>query len=1155
MPTMDKEIKMNKKVLFNDGWEFAKSSLDITNSYNLEYEPVDIPHDWLIYDTLNLYENSIGWYKKKFLYNEKGKQLLLYFDGVYMDSSLYINGNLVGDWKYGYSSFEFNITEFICPGENEILLKVVHQSPNSRWYSGAGIYRNVWLKIRDENHIITDGIYITTQRKDKLWNVVVETEVNINKDVVITHSIYYGKKMVSKSSDKIINKGIKTIKNKQTLLLEEPLMWSPDNPELYKILTQLEIVNKDDGIAWETKQIESISQNIGFRDIEFDPTKGFKINNGSIKLYGVCEHHDLGALGAAFNKSALTRRFKLLKEMGVNAIRTAHNMPAPELMELADEMGFFVISEAFDIWEIPKTTYDYSRFFKDWVRKDVKSWVRRDRNHPSLIMWSIGNEIYDTHAGERGIEITRMLMELVLEHDPKRNARVTIGSNYLPWENTQKCVDILKVAGYNYGAKYYQNHHEKYPEWIIYGSETASVVQSRGVYHFPYEKPVLADDDEQCSALGNSKTSWGANSVEECIIQDRDTKFSLGQFIWSGFDYIGEPTPYFTKNSYFGQLDTATFKKDSYYIYQAEWIDYKKSPMVHIFPYWDFNEGQIIDIRICSNAPKIELQVNNTKVGTFSIDHENGQQLVGWWKVPYKAGEIKAIAYNNAGNIIATDIRKSFKEAKKICLNSDKKVINANGQDLIYLEISMLDIDGNIVENANNRVSINVSGEGRLIGLDNGDSTDYDSYKGLSKRLFNGKLMAVIAATLYPGEIEVEVKSKGIKEATTYFESLPVDKETVIGLTANTKNKDIPCNMGNSEEVPLRKIEILCKQGQLLSESLKEVDVEAKLFPENTSYKDIIWNAVNDMGIVSNIVKIEGTGLKAKVIGLSDGDFRIRCMSKNGSDKIKIISQLEFKATGLGVAYKNPYEFISAGLYDFSKGEIGNGNEKGIATSRDGESYVGFKNIDFGEYGTDKITIPIFALSDDEYYIQIWEGVPGEEGSEILADVVYHKEMKWNVYQEETYFLKKRIRGIKSICFVLNQKILIKGFLFEKKNKAFEKNLAIECDNIYGDSYKITETSVENIGNNVSLEFGNLDFNQYGTTKLMVFGRSPIDKNTIHIHFEGDNASSNQIIDFYRSEDYEERMFNIEKVSGVQKVTFIFLPGSNFDFGWFKFIE
>jgi beta-galactosidase len=1144
---------MNKKILFNDGWEFAKSNLGATSIDNLKFESIDIPHDWLIYNTLNLYENSIGWYRKTVTCTKEEKQILLCFDGVYMDSTLYVNGQFVGEWKYGYSSFEHDITDAVVEGKNEILLKVVYQSPNSRWYSGAGIYRNVWLKKRDKNHIVTNGIYISTEQKDNGWQVEVVTELNIYEDVQVSHAIMYKDKIIASTLEKIAAASDSSACNLQILFLENPLLWSPDKPNLYQLITELHLVTTDKDANQSAKKIESIAQNIGFRNIILDPNEGFQLNGIKMKLNGVCEHHDLGGLGAAFNKTALKRRFQILKEMGVNAIRTAHNMPAPELMELADEMGMFVVSEAFDMWERSKTTYDYARFFKDWAHIDVKSWVTRDRNHPSLLMWSIGNEIYDTHAGERGQEVTKMLMDYVLKYDPNGNARVTIGSNYMPWGNAQKCADIVKVAGYNYAEKYYQKHHEEHPDWIIYGSETASVVQSRGIYHFPFGKSILADDDEQCSALGNSSTSWGAKSAETCILAERDTPFSLGQFIWTGFDYIGEPTPYHTKNSYLGQIDTATFKKDSYYIYQAAWTDYKTNPMVHIFPYWDFNKGQMIDVRVCSNAPKIELQFNGSTVGTYDIDHEHGTQLVGWWKLPYEEGEIKAIAYDEIGKVIATDVRKSFGDAKKIRLHANKVKLNADGSDLIFVEINMEDENGNTVKNANDRVRVNVTGEGRLIGLDNGDSTDYDQYKGLSRRLFSGKLMAIIGATLQPGKLQIEVSSTGLKSHVAEFESLPVEDGALEGTSAFMRNQEMPYVMGSKEEITLRTIEIMSKSGQLFNESRKEMYVQARLYPENTSYQDVEWSVVNDAGIVSNIAIVEAFGHEVKVTALGDGEFRLRCTSKNGTDKTKLISQLEFKATGLGAAYKDPYGFVSAGLYDYSKGEVGNGNERGVATSRDGETQVGFHDIDFGLYGSDTITIPIFALSSDEYSMQVWEGMPKEEGSELLADVIYQKPSKWNVYQEETYPLAKRLSGITSICFVLHAKVHIKGFSFEKRNRAFEQNMAVECDHIYGDTFTITENSVEGIGNNVSLEFDNMDFTSEGASKIVIHGRSHIDKNTIHIQFANAEGKSNQLVEFTHSDNYEERVFELEKITGVQKVTFVFLPGCNFDFGWFRF--
>ncbi|HHU82412.1 MAG TPA: DUF4982 domain-containing protein, partial [Firmicutes bacterium] len=1063
---------MNQKILFNDGWEFAKSGLGVSSPEGLAFAPVDLPHDWLIYDTLNLYENSTGWYRKRFV-APKARQVLLCFDGVYMDSTVYLNQQLVGEWKYGYSSFEHEITGALREGENEILVKVVHQSPNSRWYSGAGIYRNVWLKIRGENYIETHGVYISTRKEEEgknRWVVEVDTDPRLCEEGELVHRLLDGDREIAVTGSVVTGKDTGR-SNRQRLFVEDPGLWSPENPRLYELVTELYIVTRDEAGNRRRQKVETLSHRIGFKEAVFHPDQGLFLNGKKIKLQGTCEHHDLGALGAAFNKTAMRRRFRLLKEMGVNAVRTAHNMPAPEFMDLADEMGLLVVAEAFDMWERPKTPYDYARFFKEWAHKDVKSWVMRDRNHPSLLMWSIGNEIHDTHADARGQEITRMLVEYVRKYDPKGNAKITIGSNYMPWENAQKCAEHVEVAGYNYGEKYYREHHAKYPHWVIYGSETGSVVQSRGVYHFPFEKPLLTDDDEQCSALGNSSVSWGARSPEACIITERDTPFSLGQFIWTGIDYIGEPTPYHTKNSYFGQVDTATFKKDSYYIYQAGWTDYKTNPMVHIFPYWDFNPGQMIDVRVCSNAPRIELQHNGVTIGTFDIDHKHGDQLVGWWKIPYKEGELKAIAYDEHGRVIATAVRRSFKDPARIRLQADKKQVYADGTDLIFVEITMEDEGGNPVENASNRVRVEVTGAGRLIGLDNGDSTDYDQYKGVSRRLFNGKLMAIIGATLEPGKIRIEVSSKGLPSVEEEYEALPATGKDLTGISTQMGNKEVPCVLGHREEIPLRKIELICDGDRVLTKSNREVLVRAKLYPENASYQEVEWRVVNDRGIESPLAKVEANGLEAKVTALGGGAFRLRCMSKNGSNKIRLISQLEFAGEGLGMVHKNPYEFISAGLYDYSKGEVGNGNEKGVATGRDGETQVGFRNLDFGPVGSDTITIPIFTLSNEPYSLQIWEGMPGEEGSSLLADVIYQKESKYNHYQAETYLLPKRLRGLTSLCFVTRQKMHIKGFSFAKPERAFMQIAAGDADQIYGDSYQVKGKAVEGIGNNVTLEF------------------------------------------------------------------------------------
>ncbi|MGP4041433.1 glycoside hydrolase family 2 TIM barrel-domain containing protein [Gracilibacillus sp. D59] len=1133
---------MNRTELFNDNWLFAKGDLDTKTSVQLDFRPVEIPHDWLIYNTKQLYENSIGWYKKTINYQSIPElDVLLCFDGVYMDSQLYVNNQFAGEWKYGYSKFEHNITKFLLEGKNEILLKVTYQSPNSRWYTGAGIYRNVWLKERSPNFIETDGIYVSTFKQSDHWRVELETKLQVTESLLITHSLEREGEEVSTVSD-LIEQGQSF--SELSLKIDNPDLWNTDSPHLYKLITTLQ--KKD---SYEI--VESHTQDIGFKEVTLDPDKGFFLNGKHMKLYGVNEHHDLGALGAAFNVQALRRRMQILKDMGVNAIRTAHNMPAKELMELADEMGFLVVTEAFDMWERSKTSYDYARFFKQWYNKDIESWVKRDRNHVSLLMWSIGNEIYDTHADKRGQQLTRDLMEAVYRFDPKQNAVVTIGSNYMPWENAQKCADIIKVAGYNYGEKYYEKHHQEHPDWVIYGSETMAIVQSRGVYHFPYDQPILADDDQHCSSLGNSATSWGAKSVESALIKERDTPFSLGQFIWTGFDYIGEPTPYHTKNAYFGQIDTATFKKDSYFIYQSAWTNYKKAPMVHIFPYWDFNEGQIIDVRVATNAPKVELLLNGTSLGTQELDHQKGNTISGWWKVPYQPGKLEAYAHDENDEVISYDQRQSFEDPAEITLGTDLEVLRANGTDLAFVKIGMKDKQGNPVENANNRVYVDVCGAGRLLGLDNGDQTDYDQYKGVSRRLFNGKLMAIIGSTLEAGPITIKVSSPGLATASIQLFAHETSK--------NNKQSIIACNepteviTGKSEEIPVRKIEISSDSGQTLNEEKQQLNVIATLYPANPDYTDVEWSVVNDVGIASNIATIEPNGKRAKVTAFGDGDFRVRCTSKNGTDKINLISELEFKAEGLGTAYKDPYSFISAGLYDDSKGEVTNGNERGIATSRDGETQVGFRNVDFGKEGSDIITIPIFALSSESYDLQIWEGMPGEPKSELLADTIYQKESKWNVYQSETFKLSKKLKGVTSISFVTNKKMHIKGFSFEKHNRAFSKNYVADADKIYGDTFKKLSDRVEQIGNNVSFEFDNFDFGDKGASQLVINGHSPIDKNSIHVRFFDGEEERAEMVEFTHTDSYEEKRFELEKIKGVQKVSIIFLPGSHFNFSWFQF--
>lgn len=1151
---------------WNDGWGFLERKLS-EEAYQLpaaaEWKLVDLPHDWMIYDTHALYRDSCGWYRKEFYIEKqiKEEQILLRFDGVYMDSTVYINGKAAGSWKYGYSTFEIDITPFLVTGKNEILVRVVYKQPNTRWYSGAGIYRNVWWKVRKKSHIVSDGIYVTPVREtEERWRVETDVEICFAEGEKTEPDRFQVKQQLFDPDNRLAAEWNERLTGQllvnSVMTVENPVLWDVGQGKLYRLHTEL----------WKEDELyEQEDTLFGFRSFLFSPEEGFFINGRHVKIYGVCEHHDLGCLGAAFSRPAMVRRLAMLREMGVNAIRTSHNMPAPELMDLADEMGFLILSEAFDMWEKPKTTYDYSCYFNDWYERDIASWVRRDRNHPSLFMWSIGNEIQDVLTEGRGNELTRLLRDAVRRHDSKNHAPVTHGSNYMKWENPQLCSGLLDCQGYNYSEYLYDAHHKKHKEWVIYGSETSSVLASRGIYHFPADKAVLTDEDEQCSALGNSITGWGADSYEACICDDRDAAFSMGQFIWTGFDYIGESTPYQTKNSYFGQIDTAGFPKDSFYIFQAEWTDYRSAPMVHVFPYWDFNEGQSIDIQVCSNAPVVELFVNGKSQGLHHIDHIKGRRQVGRWRVPYEKGELKAVAYDEQGNVIAEEIRRSFSDPVVIQLKADKQQIKADGEDMAFVEVSVFDQQGNPVENANNRINVTVTGAGRLIGIDNGDSTDFDAYKGKSKRLFGGKLLAVIGARQEAGEITVICTSPGLTEGRLLLQA--ENPEQKDGISALEENSDYPIYAGGprgnmlengQEEIPVRKIE-LRSTGQVLTKEENSTLVEAALFPENAVYDQLEWRAVNDSGIEVNFIQLERDGNRARVTALGEGRFRLRCSCKNGGSCSSVVSSLEMEAIGMGAALLNPYEEIPAGLCGYRSEKAGEGVSHGIGFSGSDsdkrEGVIGFEHVDFGDYGSDSMILPIFANTNDPVTFQIWEGMPKQEGSTLLADCFYHKPPRWMEFQEETYLLKKRLKGVTSLYFATGDAFVLRGFSVQKQEKAFSRLCASECSKIYGDAYTIKEERVEQIGNNVILEFEHMDFGEKGAEEIKICSRSELSMNPVQIRFTGDMGSSLQIVKPVGSREYQEQTFSIEPLKGAGKVEFVFLPGSSFDFWWFEFCE
>ncbi len=1146
---------MSKKRLLCDKWEFSVNPIETEYSEKLPFEPVDIPHDWLIYDTKNLYKTSTGWYRRKLSYIPDGNRRALRFEGVYMDSRVYVNGKLCGEWKYGYSTFEFDITDYLEEGENLISVRVDYREPNSRWYSGAGIYRRVWLKTYPQCHLVSDGVYISADTEGNV-TVTAETErpegVNTS-ELVIRHRILDGDREIavkengccafdrSRITEIIRCDGFNYTVNTDYLKIENPILWDIENPKLYTLVTEL---------LRNGEVIDSEENRFGLRKAEFTADKGFFLNGKHVKLHGSCEHHDLGSLGAEVNKTALRRKLSSLRTMGVNAIRTSHNMPAKEMMELADEMGILILSEAFDMWEMPKTTYDYARFFKEWIVKDVASWVRRDRNHPSLIGWSIGNEIYDTHASDRGQEVTSILMGLVREHDPRCNGYVTIGSNYMQGENAQKCADIVKLAGYNYAERLYEEHHKAHPDWMIYGSETASVIQSRGIYHFPLSQPVLADDDEQCSAIGNCATGWGAKNTEYCIIKDRDAKFCAGQFIWTGFDYIGEPTPYSTKNSYFGQYDTAGFPKDSAYVFRAEWTDYKKSPFVHIFPYWDFNEGQDIDVRVTSNAPFVKLFFNGKLIGEKAIDHEKGTELTLDTILKYEKGELVAIAFDENGNEIARDTRKSFGDTAEIRLVPDKTELLANGEDLIFIDISAYDKDGEHVANANNRVFVEVSGAGRLIGLDNGDSTDYEQYKGTSRRLFSGKLLAVIASETKAGDINVKVSSKGLPDSVLTLKAVEAEITEGISATARNTEREFDCTMGK-DDVPVRKIDITAKNTEFTAET-RTLQFSVKALPENNTYsEEIEYRITTVLGIASPLAEIDSVENGVVTVTCKgDGEFYLRALCKNGTDKYHIISAVKLTASGIGSAMFNPYELVLGGLRTVQSENVGNGIQHGAKFAYE-PSWFGFENVDFGPVGSDTVTIPIFANCSTPVRIKFYDGIPSE-GGELIGDFEYFKKSIWLTYIPETYKLSKVLRGVHTFVMESSYGFDIHGFYFDKYDKEFSEIEAVSREKIYGDKFTENETDITGIGNNVLLDFGEFDFTENQPKKLFVTGKSALPLNSITVIFKGEEEKR-LIAEFKGAESYTEREFDVSGISGKCNVSFTFLPGSDFDFKSFRF--
>jgi beta-galactosidase len=1131
-----------KEILFNDGWKFKKLPIERKDEVikttrtaleNDDWQQVQLPHDWLIYDTHNLYESNVGWYVKQFITEDvSSKKIFICFDGVYFNSTVFVNGQEAGFWRNGYTAFSFDITDFLTAGENTIAVRVVHESPNTRWYSGAGIFRNVRLKTANLLYIPENGVYINACAGNSVssGDVKLCTEIinqnNCDSKVTVKQKIVFeGNTVTEIESNEITIKAGTIYYLEQCTNVENPVLWDIDNTKMYKLTTSI-YCNGELSSKLVSELADETTTAFGFKYFHFDVNEGFFLNGKYLKLHGVCMHHDLGAFGSAVDYRALERQLIIMRKMGVNSIRTSHNPPAKELMEICDRIGLLVVSELYDMWELPKRQYDFARFFEESAEITTKSWVRRDRNHVSLIMWSIGNEIHDTHTGTRGLEVALMLKKWVEENDFYGNGLVTIGSNYMEWENGQKVGDALKYAGYNYAEKLYDDHHRKNPERVIYGSETSSAVRSRGIYHFA---GTLSHDDLQCSCYDNSVVNWG-RSAESSWTMDRDRKFCGGQYIWTGFDYIGEPTPYSTKNSYFGIVDTAGFPKDIYYFYQSVWTSVETNPMVHLLPYWDWNPGQEITVIAYTNAPEAELFFNGNSLGIRKIDHIKDSKLRCEWTVKYKPGELIVKAYYK-NQTVATDRIASFGEPAAIVMKENWK----GG----FVEISTVDSNGEFVANARNRINIDVTGAGCLAGLDSGDSTDYDSYQGMSKRLFSGKLLAIVQAAEKDGEVIIKASSPGLKPAELKLQAADLDPASAG--TAGIKLTP------HSDEIPIRKIILTNKGSDLLDKNNTFTEVTASLLPENASYSDITWKLVSDKGVDTNCAELQPEGKTVRVSAKGDGSFTLRAMCSNGGNNPQIVSELNFKVQGFGEAAINPYRFVSASNYTISEVPI-NIIDKGALGSFIGRTYFGFKAVDFGKAGTSKLRLFI-GNWDTEAQIDIWSGIPDKEGSQKIDTVHFPVNHGWDRFLPCDFDIGEKLTGEKVICFVVHKNLIFGGFEFIPENRAYEQIHVIKNDNIYGDDYKVLPDCIEGIGNNVVIEFNSMDFSEKGAGKITVCGRTLNEVNTIQIRY----ADRIQLLEFKRSSEYAEQEFLLEPIYGNTDIQFVFLPGSSFDFKWFKF--
>lgn len=788
-------------ITLNDGWRFHLG--DVRDGANMfddsGWQQVRIPHDWAIYGpfdrnidlqdvriTQNMETVSslktgrsgglpyigVGWYRRELLlenFDKKTQCATLLFDGAMSEAQVFVNGQKVIFWPYGYNSFYVDITDYInsSSDKNQLAIRLENQPESARWYPGAGLFRNVHLVLTEKEHVPIWGTFVTTPFVSKTYASVklLTTLKNVQpgeKIHIATQILDYNHNVVA-SKDNIQKLSVDN-KIEQNLIVTSPDLWSPETPVLYTAVSKIYL---------GTRLVDTYSTRFGIRELKFVPDKGFFLNGVNRKFKGVCLHHDLGPLGAVVNTSALKHRLSMLKDMGCNAIRTTHNMPAPELISLCDEMGFMVIVESFDEWILPKVKNGYHRFFEEWAEKDMLNMLYCYRNSPSVVMWSIGNELAEQHELE-GYKVAAFLRDICHREDPTRP--VVCALEDIESSLANGFAAVPDIPGYNYRTHLYQKGYESLPHNLILGSETASTVSSRGIYKFPVKLLANATyDDHQSSSYDWEYCHWSNIPDIDFALSD-DNEWCIGQFVWTGFDYLGEPTPYDTDawpnhSSMFGIIDLASIPKDRYYLYKSVWNDKEKT--LHVLPHWNWPEriNMEVPVFVYTNYPAVELFVNGKSYGkkVKSKDDIYHRYRLIWDHVIYEPGELKAVAYNEYNIAVEEKIVKTAGEPYKLVLTPSTYQLTTDSEELVYINVKVVDKEGNFCPLDNRLVHFQVEGAGLFRAAANGDPTCLDLFHVPQMHLFNGQLTALVQSGGEKGEIIFKASAEGLHQAQLKF--------------------------------------------------------------------------------------------------------------------------------------------------------------------------------------------------------------------------------------------------------------------------------------------------------------------------------------------------------------------------------------------------